>query len=258
MAVNLERELDDLYGADLDEFTERRNALAKLLRDEGEREEAERVKKLRKPVLAAWAVNQLAREARGEVDRLLDAGHRVREAQKAALETGDAEALERTRQAQTSAVTALVKRAREILSERRGSVSDSVLDRVATTLRAASVADDGRELLARGRLDEEVEPAGFEAVASMADVRAAPARARETKTARERKERVKALREDLRTARDRESELRAKAREARRAADKARKEAERLRDAADRAEERADEARRAVEEVQAALDALAS
>lgn len=45
----MERELDSLYQVPLGEFTAARDELAKRLRDEGEREQAEEVKKLRKP-----------------------------------------------------------------------------------------------------------------------------------------------------------------------------------------------------------------
>ena len=50
-----------LYGLPLDEFTAERDAVAKRLRADGEREEAARIKKLRKPSVPAWAVNQAAR-----------------------------------------------------------------------------------------------------------------------------------------------------------------------------------------------------
>ena len=50
-----------LYGLPLERFTEERNALAKRLREEGQRDEAATVSKLRKPSVAAWAVNQIVR-----------------------------------------------------------------------------------------------------------------------------------------------------------------------------------------------------
>ena len=65
---------DDLYGLPLDRFTDERNALAKRLRQEGRRDEAAGVSKLRKPSLAAWAVNQLVRTQKREVSGLFKAG----------------------------------------------------------------------------------------------------------------------------------------------------------------------------------------
>ena len=57
-------EPDDLYGLPLDRFVAERGALAKALRADGRRDEASRVAALRKPSVAAWAVNQLARTQR--------------------------------------------------------------------------------------------------------------------------------------------------------------------------------------------------
>jgi hypothetical protein len=54
-------ELDDLYGVPLDRFVPERAALVRALRSAGEREQAAAVAALRKPSVAAWAVNQLVR-----------------------------------------------------------------------------------------------------------------------------------------------------------------------------------------------------
>lgn len=256
MSFDLERELDELYAADLSEFTRARNELAKRLKKEGAADEAALVAALKKPSVAVWAANQLAREARKEVDRLLDAGHRVRDAQRKALAEGDASPLERAQKAQAASVRELVARGREILEERHGSASDAALERLGSTLRAASVDENGRELLARGRLTEELEPAGFEALASMSELlRSSSKPARRARAAKEKRSEVAELRDRVRDAKARESELRAAAREAQRDADRARKEAERLEAAAARAAERADAAAEDVEDTEARLSA---
>src|SRR4051794_37239529 len=72
--------VDELYGLPLDEFTPRRDELAKELRRGGQRDAAAWVKGLRKPSAAAWIVNQLARtRARARRD-LLRAGQELRDA----------------------------------------------------------------------------------------------------------------------------------------------------------------------------------
>jgi hypothetical protein len=53
--VSLDSRVDELYQLPLDEFTAARNALAKSLKGE----EAESVKRLQKPTIVPWAVNQL-------------------------------------------------------------------------------------------------------------------------------------------------------------------------------------------------------
>jgi hypothetical protein len=52
--------LDDLYREPPDRFVAGRNALAKELRAGGHRDEAERVKALRRPSAAAWLINRVA------------------------------------------------------------------------------------------------------------------------------------------------------------------------------------------------------
>ena len=86
---NLEAEIDHLYALDPAAFTAARDGLARELREAGKREEAAQVKQLRKPTLPAWTINQLARQERRAVDLLLDAGHRLLDAQQG-LVSGEA------------------------------------------------------------------------------------------------------------------------------------------------------------------------
>ena len=74
--------VDQLYDLPPGEFTAARNALAKALRAEGQRDDADRVAKLRRPTIAAWAINQAVRHHRDRVDALVDAGAQVGRAQR--------------------------------------------------------------------------------------------------------------------------------------------------------------------------------
>src|SRR5919202_1156757 len=65
---------DDLYGLALDAFVPDRDALAKRLRADGDRAAADEVKALRKPSVAAWAVNQAVRSQPKAARALWDAG----------------------------------------------------------------------------------------------------------------------------------------------------------------------------------------
>lgn len=65
--------LDELYGAPLDQFIETRDALARKLKAAGEKDAAAAVKKAHKPTQAAWALNQLPRAAKKELEALFDA-----------------------------------------------------------------------------------------------------------------------------------------------------------------------------------------
>jgi hypothetical protein len=234
LALELERALDELYGADLDDFVPRRTELAKRLRGEGEREAAAEVARLRKPTVSAWTVNRLAREERRGVDLLLDAGRRLRDAHAALLGGGDPKELDRAGAAQRDALRGLAASARRLLEERRGSASEATIDRVTSTLRAASVDDAGRELLALGRLTEDADPSGFDALAGLA---AAP-RPGGTKPKPRRgggQAEIERLRAELGEARALERELEQAARQAEREAERAHAEWERKRADADRA-----------------------
>src|SRR5688500_7360801 len=80
-----QEELEPLYLQPPERFTETRNALAKRLREEGDREAADEVKRLKRPSPAAWLVNQLGLREPTEVEKLLETGARLREAGDAML-----------------------------------------------------------------------------------------------------------------------------------------------------------------------------
>jgi hypothetical protein len=212
--VGLEDELDRLYALPLNEFTAARDEIAKRLRAEGERDLADEVKQLRKPTVAVWLVNRLAHEREVDLKRLLKAGEALPEAQA----SGNAESFSRARSDEQHALERLASAARELA--RQEGVGAAAADRAAQTLRAASLTPEGRELLKRGRLTEELEPPGFEALAGMPVVprtttRAAPRR----KDTKEAGERVRKLQAE-------ERQLAAAARELRKQADRAEADAE--------------------------------
>ena len=64
---------DELYGLPLERFVPERQALARELRTGGRREQAAEVASLRKPSVAAWAVNQLVRTQRKAVAEIVPA-----------------------------------------------------------------------------------------------------------------------------------------------------------------------------------------
>ena len=232
----LDDELDRLYGLPLSEFVAARDELAKRLRGEGSREEAEQVKALRKPSVAAWLVNRVARERELDVQRLLNAGDALRNAQAEAA-AGQTEAFADARRDEHEALERLAEAAREIAA--REGAGAAAVAQATQTLRAASLTDEGRELLKRGRLTEELEPPGFEALTGL--VPAAPRkrpgnrRAERQQPSREARERVKRLREQ-------EREAAAEARAAEREADRAEQEAAKLRERATKARAKADAA----------------
>jgi hypothetical protein len=171
-------ELDDLYGVPLDRFVPERATLVRALRSAGEREQAAAVAALRKPSVAAWAVNQLVRTRRAEVDGLLRAGDALREAQAGVLSGGaDARDLRSAADQERRAVSDLVDTARGLLSSSGQELSATTLERVADTLHAAALDDDAREQVSDGRLVRELRHVGLGAGLGDAFA-AAPAQAR--------------------------------------------------------------------------------
>ena len=141
----------DLYGLPIERFTAERNALAKELRAEGCRDDAARVAAMRKPSLAAWAVNQLVRTQRRAVKALFDAGDALARSQSDLLAgRGEARALREAGQRERASVTKLVEAASGLLTSEGHELSPSILERVSETLHAAAL--DKRARADRGRL----------------------------------------------------------------------------------------------------------
>jgi hypothetical protein len=211
----LGREQDRLYELPPGEFTAARDEAAKRLRADGERELADAVKALRKLPVAVWLVNRLAHERALDVKRLLKAG----EALAASQASGDAEAFAKGRAEEQHALERLADAARE-LAAREGGGAQTV-ERAVLTLRAASLSAEGRELLERGRLTEELEPPGFDALTGMAPPPRAKTRAKPKPRQDERKQALKQARERVKELRAQERELVREAARLRKQADQA-------------------------------------
>lgn len=153
--MNLEKEIDRLYGLPHSEFVQERRRLAKKLRVEGERAAAMRVEDLRKPTAAAAIVNRLVRTERMNVRALLTAGERLREAQAKLLGGGRPDPVHKAAADERKAIAALLAAAR------RDGAGEPALRRVEQTLRAAAIDEDARTLLREGRLTHDLEPVGF-------------------------------------------------------------------------------------------------
>jgi hypothetical protein len=155
-------DLDELYGLPLDRFIPERASLVRELRTNGEREQATAVAALRKPSVAAWAVNQLIRTQRHEVDALFTAGDALRDVQAGVLGgSADARDLRSAADAERAAVDALVTTARGLLSSGGHELSAATVERVAETLHAAALDDEARGQVSEGRLVRELRHVGL-------------------------------------------------------------------------------------------------
>ena len=228
----VEEAADRLYGLPFDDFIAERDATAKALRKEGEKEAAAEVAKLPKPSQVAWVANQLGRAG---ADDLLAAGDAVRDAQ---LGGGGREALREAMTAQRAAVDALLKDAEDLRE-----LSRDLKDRLRALLLAVAGDDDVRVAFEAGRLVDE--PSAGGAWASGAFV-APPPSSKPRRSAPAKPEK----RESAAAKRKREEKER-------KAAERARKEAERQREEAERRklERRLRAARDAAEDAKRRLEA---
>lgn len=242
--MSLDSEIDALYQLPLDEFTAARNALARSLNGE----ESRGVKKLQKPTIVPWTVNQLFWRARKTYDRLVKSGATLRAAQLAALEGRKADVARRSDE-HREAIAEAVEEAIRIAAGASASPSSDQLARMLESLSLASRPPEHP-----GRFTELVEPAGFEALAGLGPAVRATAspskptqaeekRAREAAARREQaKAAVKAAEEELARARERETFARADL-------ERAESSFERAREARRKAEEELAAARRSLKEL---------
>ncbi len=151
---------EELYGLPPAEFTGARDERAKELRKSGDRAAAEAVKALRKPTVAAWALNQLARQRGKELGRLLSAGERLRAAQEELLAGGDRSAFQQAAATERELVAELTGAAREIVSDSGERPGAGLEEKVSETLHAAALDEETAEELRAGRLTREREAIG--------------------------------------------------------------------------------------------------
>lgn len=244
--MDIEKGLDELYAATPDEFTGLRNEIAAGLSEAGDKEKAAEVKKLKRPVVAAWLLNQLALTHPDEVNELLELGD----------PPSDQPGLDlRGQMARRRALVAdLVHRAKEIADDRGVGAAPALSELSQTLLYVANSPD--RELFARGRLAKP--PAASADSAFGLLVGDAPGGAENGDDDKLRRARRKAddLQDKARAAEAEWSEANAAAEAAAREADAAARGAEEAEKEAAAARRRADSARARAEQAAGEVDEL--
>lgn len=155
--MKIEEDVDRLYQLPLGEFTPARNALAKELTGA----DATNVRKLAKPNIPAWAVNQLYWKHRPLYDRVLAAAEGLRTAHHAMI-GGKSVDLHKTEAAHRDSVRAAANQIRQILSDAGETASPATMSAVNETLEALPPADEQP-----GRLTRPLKRMGFEALAGV-------------------------------------------------------------------------------------------
>ncbi|WP_420752518.1 hypothetical protein [Rhodococcus sp. O3] len=155
--IDPEEIADELYGVDPNEFVAARDEYVAQAREAGDRDTAAVIGKLRKPTVAAWLVNLLARDRADELAALLDLGDALRKAQRR-LSGSDLRKLSNQRR---HAVGALEREAGRLAVSRGRRVSEAALREVGQTLNAALADPDIEERVRAGRLETSLEYSGF-------------------------------------------------------------------------------------------------
>jgi hypothetical protein len=240
MAGPTDDRIDQLYQLPLEEFTAARNALAKETGDGS-------IKKLEKPNLAAWTVNQLYWRERKTYDEVIKAAERMRAVYKQMLagKNADVRGAEEIHQ---EALREAKQAARRILEDGGHPNADAVMMPIAETLDALP----GEE--PPGRLTKPLRRMGFNVLEGVPiSAKAGPIR---SKAAPEKKAAAKDQTAKERRAGEAEERETAMTRERLRFAEAAEREAEGALDRATRAVERAERTRERIErELKEAADA---
>jgi hypothetical protein len=205
-----EKRLDELYREHPEGFVKGRNQLARELRDAGDRDRAEEVKKLKRPTAAAWVINRAAHHSPELMREFAEASSQLEDAQNRALEGGDAEATEYRAAAvrEREATGAVLDKAESGARDAGHPATETILERVGQTLRAAAADAELRERVLRGRLQRE------QSGATLGTPAHAPPRKRDRAAERRRgkaqaRRDLSRLEEDLAESADREDRLRA-------------------------------------------------
>ncbi|MBQ1089437.1 hypothetical protein [Streptomyces sp. B93] len=225
--MDLDAVADELYGLPPGEFTAARDERARAARTAGDRELAERIRRLRRPTLAAYAGNLLARERPDEAGQLLRLGEALRQAH----QDLDGEQLRQLSARQHQLTFTLSRQAGELAARAGQHLSDGVRQEVQDTLHAVLADPAAAGEWARGRLTRALAaPVGFPAAATRPSAAKVTdldsARARRRKRQDEERERARRRADEARREQgSREAEL-SEAEAARRRAEEEQRQAE--------------------------------
>jgi hypothetical protein len=149
--VEFPAEALELYGIPPEEFTARRDELSRRMKEGGDDAGAKFVRGLKRPSVAAYLLNLVARQDPDQIERLLDAGERLRGA-------GSRDEIQKAQGDRQSLISAVTRSALSVASDEGRSVSASLKEKVSETLLAVATDEEARILLSEGRLTREVAP----------------------------------------------------------------------------------------------------
>jgi hypothetical protein len=149
--------LNSLYAVPPEEFMAERKRLVAAAKSDGDPALAKEIGTLRKPSIAAWAVNLLAREASELVEALRDLGGRMRAAQGRL----DTDTLTSLRPERDQLLEEVVRTTVQLVSEAGRSCSAAAQQEVRATAIAALADEQAMAAVASGQLARTLSYSGF-------------------------------------------------------------------------------------------------
>ena len=148
---------DELYGLVPEKFTARRAELADAARAAGDAEARAEILAMRKPTVAAWAVNLVVREDEDRVQELLTIASELRAAQRGLA----ADRMRELSDQRRTIIAALTRAARERTKQAGRPIADSALREVQASFEAAVADENAERALRTGRLTTAMSYSGF-------------------------------------------------------------------------------------------------
>ncbi|RZU14048.1 hypothetical protein EV645_4909 [Kribbella rubisoli] len=155
--MDFEEAADALYATPAADFIATRNELAKQLKADGDPVGSTRLKAMRKPTVAAWVTNLVARKAPDELDDLLALGDEFREA----TADLDGDRLRELTPRRHELLDKLAKEAARLAGEDGQKISADVGQKLRETLDAALVDPAAGDAVREGRLSSALRHVGF-------------------------------------------------------------------------------------------------
>ena len=155
--MDFEEAADALYAAPAADFIATRNELAKQLKADGDQLGSTRLKAMRKPTVAAWVANLVARSLPDDLDDLLALGDEFREA----TADLDGDRLRDLTPKRHQLLDKLSKEAARLASDEGQKVSADVGQKLRETLDAALIDPAAGDALREGRLSSALRHVGF-------------------------------------------------------------------------------------------------
>lgn len=155
--MDFDEAADAVYAAPVADFIATRNELAKQLKAGGDPQGSTRLKALRKPTVAAWVANLVARTLPDQVDDLLALGDEFREA----TADLDGDRLRELTPRRHQLLDKLAKEATRVAGDAGQKLSPDVGQKLRETLDAALIDPAAGDAVREGRLSSALRHVGF-------------------------------------------------------------------------------------------------